>query len=305
MSPTTYDAIIVGTGPAGLTAAFYARRLGLSTIVFGDIPGGSTYMIEKIMNFPGFNEGIGGTDFGVKLYQQAQAEGAEFPMTRLTALDHKGGSFLARDSRDTEFSARTAIVAGGRVPIRLPIKNAAMRGVNFCSVCDGPLYRGKAAILAVIGSDNTAAQHALTLARIAARVYLIHRSKQPHMDVIHLNQLNATANVEIRSGTEVTGYKGFDLLEALEVRSGTGNDELAVDGVFMAIGWRPNTGMLAFEVKTNREGYLKTDDRLMTSIEGLFAAGDVRDTDLPQVLTACADGARTARHAARYLEIRI
>lgn len=302
MPEKRFDIVVVGTGPAGMTAALYGQRLGLKTVVCGDIPGGNLYMIERLCNFPGFIDGIAGMELGVKIFQQAQTEGAQFTMTRLKKLQPVDGVFHGMDVNGEVHIARTAIIATGRVPIRLPSEKANLKGVNFCSVCDGPLYRNQNATLAVVGSDNTAAQHAITLARIADKVFLIYRSAKTKMDAAHAAQLAGQKNIEILSETAVIGYKGLDMIEALEVQSRLGEThEIPVDGVFLAIGWRPNTEFLDFHLEKTPDGYLKTDSTLMTSSSGLFAAGDVRDTDLWQVLSACADGARAAKYAAEYI----
>jgi len=303
MSNTPYDLMILGAGPAGITAALYGQRLGLKTIVFGDIPGGSSYMIEHLANFPGLMEGTSGTQFGTMAFQQAQKEGANFTLTRLESLSHNDKVFIGVDVDGQEHTAISAIVATGRVPKRLAVSNANLRGVHFCSICDGPLYRGKNATLAVVGSDNTAAQHALTLARTADKVLLICRSNTLKMDATFKNQIEKQNNITVIIDTEVTGYKGQEEVEIIEVsEKKKGEQELAVDGIFLAIGWRPNISALKLEVQKTAEGYLETNETLMTSVPGLFAAGDVRDTDMWQVLTACADGARTAKYAAEYLE---
>ena len=305
MTSNRFDLIIVGTGPAGVTAAIYSQRMGLNTVVLGDIPGGSVYMIESIMNLPGFLGGVPGTQFGAIAFQQAQSEGAEFPMSRLERLSESEGVFTGVDAESREYTTPAAVVATGRVPKRLPVANAHLKGAHFCSICDGPLYRGKQATLAVIGSDNPAAQHALALSRVAAKVLLICRSDALKMDPFHRHQLEGLENVDILAATEVTAYQGLDAVESLVVVSkGDNQREIAVDGLFLAIGWKPNTQMLEMTVSKTDEGYLSTDHTLMTSVPGLFAAGDVRDTDLAQVLTACADGARAAKHAADYLKNR-
>jgi thioredoxin reductase (NADPH) len=302
MAAKHYDLIIAGTGPAGMTAALYGQRLGLRTAACGDIPGGSLYMIERLTNFPGFVDPIGGMELGVKIYQQAQAAGADFTMARIAKLHHSQGVFHAVDVDGQSYTAVSAIIATGRVPIRLPFQKEELKGIHFCSVCDGPLYRNRKATLAVVGSDNNAAQHALTLARVAEKVLLIHRSAKSNMDASHAALLGRQGNVQILSRTEVVGYKGVDMLEALTIHPHSGEIlDVAVDGVFIAIGWRPNTGFLDFQIERTPAGYLKTDAQLMTSFPGLFAAGDVRDTDLWQVLTACADGARAAKCAAAHL----
>jgi len=303
MSEIKYDLMILGAGPAGITAALYGQRLGLKTIVFGDIPGGSSYMIEHLANFPGLIEGTSGTQFGTMAFQQAQKEGANFTLTRLESLSHNDNVFVGVDVDGKEFKALSAIVATGRVPKRLAVANANLSGVHFCSICDGPLYRGKNATLAVVGSDNAAAQHALTLSRTADKVLLICRSQTLKMDAVHKDQIQQQDNITLMVNTEVSGYSGQESVEtiALEAKE-KGRQNLAVDGVFLAIGWRPNISALNLDVQKTTEGYLKTDEKLMTSVPGLFAAGDVRDTDMWQVLTACADGARAAKYAAEYLE---
>lgn len=302
MSLAHCDLLIAGTGPAGLTAALYGQRLGLAATVYGDIPGGNLYMIERLSNFPGFSDGIAGMELGLKIFQQAQAEGTQFPMTRLKTIQYTDNGFQGIDVNGQMITAKTAVLATGRVPIALPLPKAELKGVNFCSVCDGPLYRNRKATLAVVGSDNAAAQHALILAKIAEKVILIHRSRQTRMDAAYASLLARQSNVELMGECEVIGFQGLDIVEALTVRLQQGQPyEIPVDGVFLAIGWRPNTDLLDFQIDKTPEGYIKTDATLMTSRSGLFAAGDVRDTDMSQVLTACSDGARAAKFAAAYI----
>ncbi len=303
MPENRYDLMILGSGPAGLTAALYGQRLGLNTIVFGDIPGGSTYMIQHLANFPGFLDEITGTQFGTMAFQQAQREGAFFTMTRLQRLVHENDDFVGVDVDGHQYVASCAIVATGRIPKRLAVANANITGVHFCSICDGPLYRGKNATLAVVGSDNTAGQHAVSLSRIAQNVLLISRSNKLAMDAAHKKLIEKQHNIELLLNTEVTGYQGQDVIEGVEVSTEADKArELPIGGIFLAIGWRPNTKMLDLRVEKTTEGYLPADEKLMTSFPGLFAAGDVRETDMWQVLTACADGARTAKYAAEFIE---
>ncbi|UCB50303.1 MAG: FAD-dependent oxidoreductase [Deltaproteobacteria bacterium] len=303
MANNQYDLMIVGAGPGGITAALYGQRLGLSTVVFGDIPGGSVYMIENLANYPGFIGGVPGTQFGTMAFKQAQDEGAFFTMTRVDRFGQEGGSFLGTDVDGKDYAAPSAIVATGRVPKRLAIRNPNMRGIHFCSICDGPLFRGRNATLAVVGSDNAAGQHALSLSRIAEKVVLICRSSRLKMDAAHQKLVEAQDNIDIFLNSEVVDLSGQDLLEALVVSTKEGEKrEIVADGVFLAIGWTPSTSMLDIQVETTSEGYIKTDERLMSSVPGLFAAGDVRDKNVRQVLTACADGARAATYAAEYLE---
>ena len=303
MTTAHYDVMIIGTGPAGITAALYGARLGLKVVVFGDIPGGNTYMIESLDNYPGFPDGITGTQFGVQAFQQAQQAGAEFTMTRLQQFTKKDGLFTGTDIQNQEYTSATAIIATGRIPKRLAVSNASLKGIHFCSLCDGPLFRGKNATLAVIGGDNAAAQHAITLARIADKVLLVSRNKEFQMDSVLSDRIELLSNISILSGTDVIAYEGNKKIEGIVIANQeTERKLIPVTGVFLAVGWKTNTKMLHLPVETTVEGYLKTDDKLMTSCPGLFAAGDVRETDMWQVLTACADGARAAKYSAEFLE---
>lgn len=298
MPAEIFDLIIVGTGPAGMTAAVYAQRLGLRAVVFGDIPGGALYMVERLTNFPGMVEPITGMEFGMRLFQQASVEGACFTMSRVRQLGQDRNLFLAVDDKDRSYAASAAIVATGHAPIRLPGEHPSLSGVHFCSVCDGPLYRNQKATLAVVGSDNTAVQHAATLARIAEKVILVFRSAAPLMDAAHAALLKKQQKIATFADSEVVGFRGEKDLQALLVKQKGGPArEMAVDGVFLAIGWRPHLDCLDLRLEKSTDGYLVTDANLMTSHPGLFAAGDVRASNLRQVLTSCADGARAAKSA--------
>lgn len=303
MSENRYDAMILGAGPAGITAALYGQRLGLNTLVFGDIPGGNVYMIEKLMNYPGFLGGVPGMQFGTIAFKQAQDEGAFFTMTRIDRLAQTDGLFKGIDVDGKEYFSTTAIISTGRVPKRLAVSNPNIQGMHFCSICDGPLYRGKDATLAVIGSDNAAAQHVLSLSRVAKKVLLICRSNKLKMDAAHQKLIEGQDNIEVLRDLEIVDLKGQKVLDTLTVTTKDGErKEIAVEGVFLAIGWTPNTEILEIQVEKDPEGYIKTNDKLMSSFPGLFAAGDVRDTDVRQVLTACADGARAATYILQYLK---
>jgi thioredoxin reductase (NADPH) len=303
MAKDHYDVMIIGAGPAGITAALYGVRLGLDVVVLGDIPGGNAFMIESLDNFPGFPDGITGTQFGVQAFQQAQQEGAVFTLTRLHEFTKKDDQFIGIDASRQKYFSASAIVATGRIPKRLSVPNANLKGVHFCSMCDGPLYRNKNATLAVIGSDNAAGQHAITLARIADKVLLVSRSMGFQMDAALTKRIDVVSNITQLSGTEVIAYEGKEKIEGIAVADQQAERKvIAVDGVFLAVGWQTNTKLLQFPIDTTPAGYLKTDNKLMTSCLGLFAAGDVRETDMYQVLTACADGARAAKYCAEFLE---
>jgi thioredoxin reductase (NADPH) len=303
MTTNHYDVMIIGTGPAGLTAALYGMRLGLKVVVFGNIPGGNTNMIKNLDNYPGFPDGISGTQFGVQTFQQVEREGAVFTMTRLQRFQVEAGIFAGTDTKEQKYTSECAIIATGRTPRRLKAPNAGLKGIHFCSLCDGPLYRGRNATLAVVGNDNTAAQHALTLARLADKVLLVSRNREFTIDAVLLSRISKQNGIVLLPGTEVIDYEGSGKIEGIVVRDQkVERKTIAVDGIFLVVGWQTNTKLLQFPLDQTPDGYLKTDNKLMTSCPGLFAAGDVRDSDMYQVLTACADGARAAKYCADFLD---
>jgi len=303
MADNHYDTMIVGTGPAGLTAAIYGQRLGMKVIVFGDIPGGNLYMIDRLMNFPGFVGGIPGAQFGATVFAQAQSEGAFFPMARLDRLSSQDDLFVGIDVNAQRYDARSAIVSCGVIPRMLKVPNADKPGIYFCSLCDGPLFRNKKATLAVIGGGSMAGQEALSLSNIAERVLLIYRGSGLKMEAVMRKAIEKKGNIEVLLNAELVAFKGEERVDGIIVSIGTEpQKELPVDGVFMAVGWGPNLEMLDIPVEKTPEGYIKTSEKLMSSFPGLFAAGDVRDTDIRQVITACTDGARAATYVLEYLE---
>ena len=303
MPENQYDLIIVGTGPAGLTAAIYGQRLGMNTIVFGDIPGGNLYMIENLMNFPGFIGGVPGAKFGATAFAQAQSEGVFLPMARLERLSHNDDQFIGVDVNSQEYFAPMAIVACGVIPRTPEIPNVDKKGIYFCSLCDGPLFRNKNATLAIIGGGNMAGNEAITLSKFADHLILVYRGGKLKMEAVMRKAIEAKDNVEILLNTDIVDFRGEDQIDGMIVSTKEEEKkEIPVNGVFMAIGWGPNLDMLDISVETTPEGFIKTDKKLMSSCPGLFAAGDVRDTDIRQVVTACADGARAATYALEFLE---
>ena len=169
MEEKTCDLIIIGTGPAGLSAAIYSQRQGLSATVFGDTPGGNLYMIESVKNYPGFHEGVPGMQLGVFMYSQAQSEGANFTMTNVDSLEKSGERFVAKDTAGNIYSAPVAMIAAGSTPKRLNVQNAALDGIHYCAMCDGPLYRGKNAVIIVVGGGERGGHLCVFLSKIARK----------------------------------------------------------------------------------------------------------------------------------------
>jgi len=305
MEEKTYDLIIIGAGPAGLSAAIYSRRQGLSTTVFGDTPGGNLYMIESVKNYPGFHEGVPGMQLGVFMYSQAQSEGANFTMTNVDSLEKSGERFVAKDAAGKIYSAPVAMIAAGSTPKRLNVHNAALDGIHYCAMCDGPLYRGKNAVIIVVGGGERGGHLCVFLSKIARQVILVDKGQVLKMSASLQKALATAENVEVLLNTEVQAFIGENELKGVLVSSPDGlRKELPADALFLSVGWVPNVSMIRFPVAASPEGYLKTDAKLMTSCAGLFAAGDVRDSDVKQIVTSCADGARAAIYAAEFLRLK-
>ena len=299
------DLIIIGSGPAGLSAAIYSQRQGLSATVFGDTPGGNLYMIESVKNYPGFHEGVPGMQLGVFMYSQAQSEGANFTMTNVDSLEKSGERFVAKDTSGNIYSAPLAIIAAGSTPKRLNVQNAALDGIHYCALCDGPLYRGKNAVIIVVGGGDRGGHLCVFLSKIARQVILVDKGSSLKMSAAQQKAVALAENVEVLLNTEVQAFIGENELKGVQVSSPDGQRrELSADALFMSIGWAPNVLMVRFPVAVTPEGFLKTDAKLMTSCAGLFAAGDVRDSDLKQIVTACADGARAATYSAEFLRLK-
>lgn len=305
MEETTHDLIIIGAGPAGLSAAIYSQRQGLSACVFGDTPGGNLYMIESVKNYPGFPEGVPGMQLGVFMYAQAQSEGADFTMTNVDSLEKSAERFIAEDTTGSIYSAPVAIIAAGSTPKRLNVKNAALDGIHYCAMCDGPLYRGKDAVIIVVGGGERGGHLCVFLSKIARQVILVDKGQNLTMSASQQKALARLENVEVMLNTEVQAFIGEDELKGVLVSSPDGHrKELSADALFLSIGWVPNVSMIRFPVAATPDGFLKTDAKLMTSCAGFFAAGDVRDSDLKQIITSCADGARAAMYAAEFLQLK-
>lgn len=299
------DLIIIGTGPAGLSAAIYCQRQGLSATVFGDTPGGNLYMIESVKNYPGFHEGVPGMQLGVFIYTQAQLEGANFTATNVDSLEKSGEHFVAKDTSGNIYAAPVALIASGSTPKRLNVQNAALDGIHYCAMCDGPLYRGKDAVIIVVGAGERGGHLCVFLSKIAKKVILVDKGPILNMSASLQKAVSMAENVEVLLNTEVQAFIGQDELKGIQVSSPGGQrKELSADGLFLSIGWVPNVSMIRFQVEATPEGFLKTDAKLMTSCAGLFAAGDVRDSDLKQIITACSDGARAATYAAEFLQLK-
>ncbi len=299
-----YDMIIIGGGPAGYTAALYASRAGLDTLLIEKMAaGGQMALTGDIDNYPGFEEGIDGFTLGMKMQQGAERFGAETEYDEVTSVELQGeikkvitlgGSFLSK----------TLLISTGANPRELGLENEQSlmgRGVHYCAHCDGRFYKDKT--VAVVGGGNSAAQDALYLSRLAAKVYLIHRRDTLRAEKIFHLPLMKAENVEFLWNSTVDRLIADERLEAIElknVKDGS-TKRLDIDGLFVSIGRRPATEFLAGGLPLDKSGYIIADESTRTAIDGVFAVGDVRTKPLRQVVTATADGATAVHMAEEYL----
>lgn len=298
-----YDIVIIGSGPAGLTAAIYAARAQLSAIVVEKeyMGTGQIAESERVDNYPGLF-GESGFDLGEKFRSHAEALGAQFHEGEAVGIMPEDGGYAVRFADGSALQAKTIIYAAGASHRRLGIPGEAEfsgRGVSWCAVCDGAFYKGKT--VAIIGGGDTALGDAVFLSNIAKKVYLIHRRAEFRANAALQEKVRNTANIELVLNAvpeEISGDKsvsGVAFLQDGEQR------RIAVDGVFVAVGSVPNTGILEGLVGLDANGYIAADENGLTSAEGFFAAGDVRTKTLRQVVTAVSDGANCVQSAEAYL----
>ncbi|HHV65500.1 MAG TPA: thioredoxin-disulfide reductase [Peptococcaceae bacterium] len=299
-----YDLIIVGAGPAGLTAALYGARGGLKTVVLeAMMPGGQAAITDKIENFPGFPEGISGFELANLFYQQALNQGAQFVFEPVVRLELAGKVKKVHTPEQT-LEGRSIIIAAGSKPRSLGIKGENTfrgRGVSYCATCDGAFYKGKK--VAVIGGGNAALEEGLYLTKFAEKVYIIHRRNEFRGSTLAVERAKQNYKINFIFDTFVEEIEGKDKVEKLILRNvhKPEKEELEIDGVFVYIGTEPNTQFMADGLEKDEKGYIITDTLLRTNIPGVYAAGDIRNTPLRQVATAVGDGALAAVQVEKYL----
>jgi thioredoxin reductase (NADPH) len=301
---TTYDLITVGGGAAGLTASIYASRAGFKALSIEQaVTGGQMRLTGGIENYPGFPE-VTGAELSEALHRQAKKQGAETLQATVRAVRPEKGGFALECSNGV-YRAGAVIAASGTVHRNLTCPGAAEfvgRGVSFCALCDGGFVRGET--VACVGGGNAALEEADYLTNFADKVYVVHRRDEFRADKAVEDRARANPKIEFLLSAEIDAIEGGDIVERMLVRfKKTGETSpYAVGGIFMYVGSSPNTDYIPPEAERVEGGWIKTDARLMTTVPGLFAAGDVRDTDLRQIVTAAADGARAGVNASKYLE---
>ena len=299
-----YDMIVIGGGPAGYTAALYAARAGLSVLVLEKLSaGGQMALTGQIDNYPGFEDGIDGFTLGEKMQQGAERFGARTELAEVYKAD-LSGKLKTLETSEGAFRARTVVVATGASPrtLGVPDEEALVgKGVHYCAACDGAFYRGKT--VAVVGGGNSAAADALTLSRLAEKVYLIHRRDSLRATRVYHEPLLRASNLEFCWNSTVSALLHGDRLTGLRLRDVQTDTEreLACDSVFISVGRAPATELFQNELALDSSGYIIADESTRTNLPGVFAVGDVRTKALRQVVTAVSDGAVAVHYAEEYL----
>lgn len=297
-----YDLIIIGAGPAGLTAGLYAGRYRLNTIILEKVyPGGRILMTETIENFPGFVGGVSTRDLMSRLEEQVKELGIAIELAEVLELDCKSKTV---NCEHKAYQANAVIIATGAKPRKLGVRGEdglIGRGVSYCATCDGPLYKDKKVV--VVGGGNAAIEEALYLTRFAKSVNVIHRRGELRASKILQEKLKENKKINLILSSTITEISGASRIESIKIKNVENNREqvFPCDGIFIYIGNEPNTTFVKNQLETDEQGFLITDQELETSKDGIFACGDCRSKSLYQVITACGEGAIAADSAQRYL----
>ncbi|WP_068598822.1 thioredoxin-disulfide reductase [Vaginella massiliensis] len=303
------DTVIIGSGPAGYTAAIYASRASLNPVVYtGMEPGGQLTTTTDVENFPGYPEGITGPEMMADLQKQAERFGTKVYYEYITEVKfakEKGQLHLLKSSGGNEIQTKTVIISTGASAKYLGLedeKKYAGSGVSACATCDGFFYKGKD--VAVVGGGDTAAEEATYLAKLCNKVYMLVRKDEMRASKAMQDRVNQTSNIEVLYNHELVGLEGNMVVEKAKVVNNVTNEEreLVVDGVFIAIGHTPNTELFKGQLEMDSTGYLVTQGKSSaTNLPGVFAAGDVQDSIYRQAITAAGSGCMAALDAERYI----
>ena len=297
-----YDVVIIGAGPAGLTAAIYIRRAAKKVLVLeAKVYGGQIVNTLDIENYPA-EEHISGYDFATKLYNQAKNLGAEIVFEKVISIEANGKQKKVI-ATDNVYEASSVIIATGSENKKLGLPNEDQligKGISYCATCDGAFYKNKK--VAVVGGGNTALEDALYLADVAEKVYLIHRRSEFRGEDSTVSRLKGKENIQFVLNSNVTKLNAGNKLESIEVASTDGKVRtIEIDGLFVAIGRIPESKAFANLIKLDDAGYIEADEKCHTNVDGIFVAGDSRTKDVRQLVTAVSDGAIAATEAVKYI----
>lgn len=301
------ELVIIGGGPAGLSAGIYASRAAMNTVLLErGIPGGLVVSTESIENYPGFAGGIGGPELMLQMENQARRFGLEILSSNVASIKPTEKEFIVKTD-DGEIAAGALIIASGAQPQLLGVKGETEytgRGVSYCATCDGAFFRGKR--VAVVGGGDAAVEEAIFLTKFAEKVFIIHRRGELRATRVVQQRAFENPKIELIWHSVVDEIHGTDTVDTVLVRNVRNGEKtrLDVDGAFIYVGHRPSSVLVKDLVRLNEKGYIITDENMLTSHPGIFAAGDVRQKLLRQVVTAVADGAIAAVAAEKYLEER-
>ena len=303
-----YDVLVLGGGPAGYTAAMYAARAGLQVAVLERLAaGGQMALTHQVDNYPGFDEGVDGFDLGMRMQKGAERFGAETVYADVQSVKLNQEIKELQTDQGT-FYGRTVIVATGANPRKLGLpmeQELTGRGVHYCAACDGMFYRGKTVVL--VGGGNSAVADALTLARVAKKVILVHRRDTLRASKIYHEPLERAENLEFRWNSEVASFLHGDRVEGVVLRNKVTGESgnIPCDGVFVSIGRTPATELFANQLELDEAGYIVAGESTETNLPGVYAVGDVRTKAVRQIVTATADGAVAAHEIEEYLAVAV
>ena len=295
------DVVIIGAGPAGLTAGVYCARKMLKTVIISENIGGQALESWAIENYMGYRM-VTGEELMKKFEEQVRTLNIRFELDRVTSITREDNLIIVKTISDIQVKAKALILTQGNRPKKLGVANEEQylgRGLSICATCDGPLYRGKK--VAVVGGGNAALQTAVEMSNLTASVDLIVRSAI-RADPVYVDKLKTKKNITVHLNAQVTGIEGNKFISAVTIKDETGKEQkLVLDGVFIEIGWLPNTDMVTDLVELNGKKEIVVDCNCRTSVPGIFAAGDVTSVKSKQIIIAAGDGAKAALAAFDFL----